>query len=85
MSDKKKDARFDLSAIRGHEKSAPAPQAAPAPAPDEDHLEQFGSRMQSKTKRRLNQAAARENRKLYELIHDAVTDYLNRHHPDLLD
>lgn len=78
----RKPARFDLRAIRQSKPEVePAP---PEPLPEpEEKLVQFGSHMLAGTKRRLKQAAAREGRKQYETLHDAVTEYLARHHPEL--
>lgn len=76
----KKPARFNLSAIR--QPKPEAEPAAPEPLPEEK-LVQFGSHMLARTKRRLKQAAAREGRKQYETLHEAVTEYLARHHPEL--
>ncbi|MXV21919.1 hypothetical protein [Deinococcus xianganensis] len=65
------------------ELSKPAPAAA-APAPqEEDKLEPFSTTLYGKTKVLLKKAAADERRKQYELLEEAIAEYLARKHPNL--
>lgn len=62
----------------------------PTPAPEIDvsgertALESLSTQMRRDLKIALKQASAREERKQYQLLEDAVTDYLGRIHPDIL-
>jgi len=88
----KKAGRFSgLDSIRSKpEAAAPVPVSsppAPAAAPDDqgktNKPEPFSSHLLRATKRRLRQAAAREDRKLFETLEQAVEEYLSKHHPDI--
>ncbi|WP_221091568.1 hypothetical protein [Deinococcus aquaedulcis] len=61
--------------------------AAPAPAAPvvqvEEKLEPFSTTLYGKTKVLLKKAAAEERRKQYELLEDALAEYLAKNHPDL--
>ncbi|GMA17251.1 hypothetical protein [Deinococcus metallilatus] len=88
MSADKKPGRFStLEAIR-------KPQTTPEPEPDltpalkarttdDDKPEPFSSHLKPGTKRRLKQAAAREGRKQFEALEQAIVEYLNKYHPDI--
>lgn len=39
--------------------------------------------MTRERKRRLKMAAGREDRKMYQIVAEAVEKYLSEHHPDL--
>ncbi|MPY68079.1 hypothetical protein F8S09_15590 [Deinococcus sp. SDU3-2] len=80
-----KPRRFSgLDAIRKPEATAPAVSPAPPPPPaDEKQVEPFSSHLKPATKRRLKQAAAKEGRKQFEALEQAVTEYLSKYHPDI--
>lgn len=59
----------------------PEPQTASA---DQKRLESLSSQMRRDLKSGLKQASAREHRKVYQIIEEAVSCYLAEHHPDLL-
>ena len=61
---------------------APVEPAPAAPAPD-DKLETFSTTLMGSTKVLLKKAAADERRKQYELLEQAIADYLEKHHPNL--
>ncbi|CAM3832807.1 hypothetical protein [Deinococcus frigens] len=50
----------------------------------ENVLESLSTQMHRDLKIALKQASAREQRKQYQLLEEAVTDYLRRDHADLL-
>lgn len=50
----------------------------------ENPLESLSTQMRRDLKIALKQASAREQRKQYQLLEEAVTDYLRRSHSDLL-
>lgn len=79
--EKEKAQRYGgLAAIRQPRTSATA--AAPAPA-QPDKLQPFSSHLTTVTKRRLKQAAAKEGRKQFETLEQAVLEYLAANHPDI--
>lgn len=64
--------------------SVEAPSVVPeAPAQAPDQLEPFSAHLMGRTKRLLKQAAAKEGRKQYELLQEAVAAYLAEKHADL--
>ena len=85
---KEKGPRYGgLAAIRQSGGSAAAEvssavPAVPVPTP-EDKPEPFSSHLKPGTKRRLKQAAAREGRKQFEALEQAIVEYLNKYHPDI--
>ncbi|MFC5849606.1 hypothetical protein [Deinococcus petrolearius] len=86
----KKAGRFSgLDSIRSKpDAAAPVPASPPAAPPaaaddKSDKPEPFSSHLLNGTKRRLRQAAAREDRKLFETLEQAVEEYLSKHHPDI--
>ncbi|MBB5235966.1 hypothetical protein [Deinococcus budaensis] len=84
----KKAGRFSgLDSIRSKPEAAvpvSPPAASLAVAEDKSAKpEPFSSHLRNGTKRRLRQAAAREDRKLFETLEQAVEEYLSKHHPDI--
>ena len=49
----------------------------------EDRPEPFSSHLTATTRRRLKQAAAKEGRKQFETLEQAVVEYLAENHPDI--
>ena len=83
MSDQKPK-RFDtLNSIR---KGATV-SAAPAVAEEADQAGRlphpYSTYLVPATKRRLKQAAAREDRKQFELVEQAVLEFLEKYYPDI--
>jgi hypothetical protein len=78
--EKEKAQRYGgLAAIR-------QPGASATAAPDlaqSDKPEPFSSHLTTVTKRRLKQAAAKEGRKQFETLEQAVLEYLAAYHPDI--
>jgi hypothetical protein len=92
--DAKKSGRFsNLDLVRRPEAATSAatvaPPAPPAPTTDRttdgDKPEPFSSHLKPGTKRRLKQAAAKEERKVLETLEQAVTEYLSKYHPNIQD
>lgn len=77
----KKPGRF--GALGELTKAAPQVQLDPPTPTPENTLEPFSSHLLKVTKRRLKQAAAREDRKLYEALEQAVAEYLDKYHRDI--
>ena len=67
--------------------ASPSPQAAEVSQAIESktQLETLSSQMRRDLKIALKQASAREERKQYQLIEEAVTAYLKANHPQLLE
>lgn len=76
-----KPKRFDtLNAIR---KGASTP-VPPEESPPSGVLPQpYSTYLVPSTKRRLKQVAAREDRKQFEIVEQAVLEFLDRYHPDV--
>ena len=59
-------------------------QPAPPPRADEDAWEPYSTSLTRRTKKLLKQATAEERRKQFEVVEQAVTEYLEKNHPRLL-
>lgn len=85
----KKQGRFSgLESIRSKPDTAAPTDTSTSAAPprakgDSDRPEPFSSHLLPGTKRRLKQAAAKEDRKQFETLEQAVVEYLNKYHPDI--
>lgn len=78
--EKEKAPRYGgLAAIRQPGVSATAAPASAQP----DKPEPFSSHLTTVTKRRLKQVAAKEGRKQFETLEQAVLEYLAAYHPDI--
>jgi uncharacterized protein YkwD len=81
---KEKGPRYGgLAAIR--QAVAEVPSAVPPvpEPPQDDKPEPFSSHLTATTKRRLKQASAKEGRKQFETLEQAVNEYLDARHPDI--
>lgn len=66
-------------------KTAPEPTVDKVERPEvENTLESLSTQMRRDLKIALKQASAREERKQYQLLEEAVIDYLRRSHSDLV-
>ena len=74
-----------LAAIRqqGASPVAEVPSPVPTAPPENDRPEPFSSHLTAPTKRRLKQASAKEGRKQFETLEQAVVEYLDANHPDI--
>lgn len=54
------------------------------PPPDDNAQEPFSTTLTRRLKRVLKQASAAESRKQFELVEQALEEYLARNHPNLL-
>ena len=78
-----KGSRFGKLPVKVPTSPTPAEDTSSAVAVQEKR-ELLGAAVNSDLKSAIKQASAREKRKIYQLTEDALTDYLKRHHPDLL-
>lgn len=81
MSKEKAPRYGGLAAIR--QPATPATPVIPPAAPLPDKPEPFSSHLTTLTKRRLKQAAAKEGRKQFETLEQAVVEYLAAYHPEI--
>lgn len=72
-----------LAAIRQQAALPEAPTPVPTAPPEQNRPEPFSSHLTAPTKRRLKQASAKEGRKQFETLEQAVVEYLNANHPDI--
>lgn len=81
-----KKSRFDqLEVVKAPAPVEEAEVKVEAPAEAKTQLETLSSQMRRDLKIALKQASAREERKQYQLIEEAVTAYLKQKHPQLLE
>lgn len=81
-----KRSRFEqLQVLKRPETQEETPITQFAELQEANPLETLSSQMRRDLKSALKQASAREHRKQYELIEEAVTAYLERKHPSLLE
>lgn len=70
-----------LKGVRESAQAAPA--LEPSPVQDDTQQEPFSCTLSRGMKRRLKKASADEGRKQYQLVEQALAEYLARQHPDL--
>ena len=81
-----KKSRFDqLEVVKAPNTTEASQAKESAPAESKTQLETLSSQMRRDLKIALKQASAREERKQYQLIEEAVMAYLKAKHPQLLE
>ena len=83
MSREKAPRYGKLAAIRQQGGANAEAPSSPVVTARDDRPEPFSSHLTATTRRRLKQAAAKEGRKQFETLEQAVTEYLTANHPDI--
>lgn len=85
-----KSGRFDgqLSRLKAgaEAKATPAPTQKTVPEPEPEpqvKRDKFASYLRPEMKSKFKQAAARENRKQYEILEELLEKWLSENHPDI--